>query len=138
MSSTIDQIRAAIAAIEAGKPDDEVNRLCALAFGWEIRTNQWTNDFFVSRKEPRGEEIWCDCPFYTTSLDAIMAEMPDGWLCTSNIEIGSGHVVWRAMIWKLEYGVRLNQFGHCARAGTEERARLKALLRAMGAQADAS
>ena len=75
MTKDVDQIRAAIAAIEAGAPDDKINRLCALAFGWERhkegRLMMWHKPGTMRHRfEP---------PFYTTRLDAIMAEKPNRW-----------------------------------------------------------
>lgn len=69
-------IRAAIAAIEDGKPDAEINRLCALAFGWVYRPGGECWGRWKDKKTQRVK--WRPRP-YTTSFDAIKDEMPEGW-----------------------------------------------------------
>lgn len=138
------RIQAAIAAIEAGEPDDEINRLCALAFGWEHHVGGRWDRYWVNKRTH--DTHWPPNP-YTTSLDAIIAEMPDDYvyavrpmLCDDDTPGKFYHYGYQAAIWNKGADTR-----HIAettkddpRFETPHRALLLALFRAMEAQANAS
>lgn len=123
----------AIAAIEAGKPDTEINRLCVLAFGWKKRDAGFVRPFWVNKL---GRNAMWFPPDYTTSLDAIKAEMPDGWYMSASyhrdrvLEPETG--AWTSEVDQYdENGIHGLARGD---APTEYLARLLALLKAMAAQ----
>lgn len=100
--SEIDRIRTAIAAIKEDAPDDEVNRLCALAFGWEHKE---CCDFSKYTMWSRGGFSTEHLPHYTASIAAIKAEMPVGWK-SMGANISEGYVTeiyypeeWPFQVW---------------------------------------
>lgn len=129
MTKNIDQIRAAIAAIEAGKPDTDVDFSCFVAFGGTLY-----DDVTLGKD---GDEA--EVPNYCRSIDAIMAEMPEGWVVDIKTSFHgvTNLVKWQVAVFKVTAGC-VDALALSDRLTSITRALLLALLRAMEAQADAS